>query len=134
MRYNIQVNKKGQIPKAASEAIRNELLSFANKKVTITVEKYFKQRSGQQNRYLFGVAYKLISDHTGYTIDEVHDLMAKKFIGEKEIKIGKLKVTTHETSTKLSTTDFMGYIASIQKFAAEELDVFIPDPEYNYGL
>lgn len=132
MKYNIQVNSKGMIPKAASEDIRKELLHYANKRITLTIEKYYKQRTSQQNRYLFGVAYKLISDHTGYTPDEVHDLLAKKFIGKKTIKIGSETVETHETSTKLSTTDFMAYIASVQRFAAEELDVYIPDPEYNY--
>lgn len=132
MRYNIQVNKQGQIPKAASEAIRSELLSYANKRVTITINKYFKQRTNQQNAYLWGVCYKLISEHTGYTCDEVHDLMAKKFIGEKIIKIGDVETVTHKTSVKLSTKDFMGFVASIQQFAAEQLNIYIPDPEYNY--
>lgn len=46
---------------------------------TITIEKVYRKRSNQQNRYKFGVAYKLIADGltdaTGemWTVDKVHE-------------------------------------------------------------
>jgi hypothetical protein len=46
----------------------------------ISINKFRKSRSLQQNRYMWGVVYKLIADHTGYTADEVHQLMKDRFL------------------------------------------------------
>ncbi|MBT7632044.1 MAG: hypothetical protein HN597_20450 [Desulfobacula sp.] len=80
-------------------------------------------RSDKQRRYQWGVVYKLISDHTGYTQDEVHQEMGKKFLAYE--KDGKTFV---KSTTKLSTKNMEIYLESVRRFAAMELFIYIPLP------
>ena len=132
MKYHVQINNKGQIPKKASEAIREELLMLQGKKVTITIEKYSNRRTNQQNAYYWGVVLKVLSEHTGYTLDEMHEYLKTKFLGTKKIVIAGEEIERGLTTTKLTTTDYMGFIAEIQRWASEKLDCYIPDPEEDY--
>ena len=82
-----------------------------------------KNRSGQQNRYYWGVVCKLVSDHTGYTPEESHQIMAEMFLSyEKEGK-----VFTRST-TKLRTADFEIYMEQCRRWAAMELRIYLPLP------
>ena len=62
-------------------------------------------RSHDQNSLLWGVIYKGISDTTGYTIDEVHDICRMKWLAEDN---GELKSTAG-----LTKTEFNEYIDKI---------------------
>ena len=128
MKHHLFVNKNGQIPKAASEAIRNELLLLAGKKVTIYVEKFKKKRSNEQNSFYWSVPVKMISEYTGYTNEEVHELLKSKFLGIKKIKIGGDEIERGNTTTNLTTTEYMAYIEDVQRWASETLNLYIPDP------
>jgi hypothetical protein len=128
MKYHCPINKAGMLPKQASESIKKELLLFAGKRVTITIEKYKKIRSNEQNAYYHGVIIKIISDYTGYSKEEVHELLKKEFIGKKTVKIGDREVEIGESTTKLTTTDFMGYISEIQQWCSETIGLYLPDP------
>jgi len=80
-------------------------------------------RSDKQRRYQWGVVYKIISDHTGYTQDEAHQEMGKKFLSyEKEGK------TFIKSTTKLNTLEMEIYLESVRRFAATELFCFVPNP------
>jgi hypothetical protein len=48
--------------------------------VDVVVERYSKRRSNSQNSYLWGIPYKLLSDHTGYSPDEIHEICKYKFL------------------------------------------------------
>lgn len=92
-----------------------------------------KSRSNQQNRYYWGVVCKLVSDHTGYMPEEVHQIMAEKFLSYE--KDGR--VFTRST-TKLKTAEFEDYMEKCRRWAAMELQVYIPLPNepgnYFYDL
>lgn len=100
-------------------------------------------RSIQQCRYLNGVAYKLLSDHTGYERDDISEFMCGTYWGWKQVKVPKkpgnpegvedrpMRTTTTDESGKrsvLTTTEFKDYVAFVQRFAASK-GVFIPDPD-----
>ena len=51
--------------------------------VTITLPKDYPQRSGQQSKYYWGVIVEMISQHTGYTPEEVHELLKQRFLGQE---------------------------------------------------
>ena len=121
-------NARGEIPKAARQAIQRELLAYAGKRIRIIIEKYTKKRSNEQNAYYFGVIVKMISQHTGYTDKEVHRLLAESFLGTKEVKIGDLVSKQPISTTTCSTSDFMAYMADIQQWAAENINLYLPDP------
>lgn len=91
-------------------------------------------RSDQQNRWYWGVIVESISEHTGYTPDEVHEFLKAKFIpkrlamadGNGEIKD---ELVIGGTTTRFNKLEFGEYCESIRQWAATELDINIPDPE-----
>ena len=104
------------------------------KPLRVTVEPYRKRRSDEQNRYLWGVCYPTILREggealAGWTANDLHQLFLYNHFGGEELEWGRR--TTFRplrTSSKLSTIEFSEFVASIQKFAAEQ-GVYIPDPE-----
>lgn len=91
-------------------------------------------RSMQQNNFYWGVCIQLISEHTGYTPEEVHDLAKQMFIpkhlaladGNGEVR-GEFVIGG--STRELDTKGFTEYLERLRQWAAEELDLFIPDPE-----
>lgn len=64
-----------------------------------------------------------------FGIAETHDLMKAKFLKVEKVneKTGEI-ITSIGTTTSITTTEMMDYIASIQQWAAEFLNIDIPDP------
>ena len=115
----------------------------------ITIELYKNVRSLPQNRYLWGVANKLISEATGYELEEVHEYLCGTYFGWKDKKVPKtprnpegidsvpVRTTTHDENGKrdvLKWDAFCEYVAFVQRFAAIKLHIVIPDPDKNYDL
>lgn len=86
-------------------------------------EKPKRKRSLQQNRYYWGVVCNLVSDHTGYAPEESHQIMAEMFLSYEN----KGKAFTKST-TKLKTVEFEEYMEKCRRWAAMELQVYIPLP------
>ena len=118
---------------------RNQILetikSFEGKNVLITFEKPKKKRSNNQNSYYWGIVIVLIKSalkDTGNNLNtnDVHDLLRLKFLKETiSIKEETGEVIERvRSTTELTTSQFMDYIAEIQQFAAEYFDLIIPDP------
>lgn len=110
----------------------------------VTIEPVQVERTLQQNKYLNGVAYKMIGEKTGYERDEIHEYFLGLFFGWKEKKVprkpsnpqGKESVPVRTTTTNekgkravLSTEEFWHYVEFLQRFAAEKLQLVIPDPD-----
>jgi hypothetical protein len=110
----------------------------------ITVEPVKSARSHSQNAYLWAVPYKLISEVTGYEVEEVHEYMLGRFFGWKDKKVPKtprnpsgvesvpVRTTTtdeHGKRSVLSFEAFSEYVAFIQRFGAMKLGLVIPDPD-----
>ena len=97
----------------------------------VEISEFRPTRSNQQNRYLFGVCYPtLIADAglEGWTADDVHDYCLGEHFGWERLEgLGRTRVRPIRRSSKLSTTEFMDYIASVHKLAAEH-GVYIPEP------
>lgn len=113
-------------------------LALPGKALSVKVGQFTKDRTSPQNRYLHGVAYRLLSDATGYEMDDIAEYLCMQHFGTVEkVKPGKKVVevprrtTTRDEDGKrsvLSTTDFNDYVAFVQRFGAKH-GVFIPDPE-----
>lgn len=87
-----------------------------------------KNRSLNQNSYAFGVVYKLLADHLGYTVDEIHELMKHKFLSRM------LSISEYEqynipiSTTELDTTSMEEYLRNIREWASLKLNCYIPLP------
>lgn len=103
----------------------------------ITIDKIRNKRSEYQNHALFGIAYKLLSAWTGYTKDELHTVMCKKFYGVKRKEIFGIELdepvrrtTTDENgdSDVVTTEVFSEFYDMVQREGAS-VGCVIPDPD-----
>lgn len=103
-------------------------------------------RSDQQNKFLWSVPYKLLSEFTGYEVDELHEYLLGLYFGQREKRVPRsanfpngVKLVPCRTTTTndmgqrdvLTWDAFSDYVAFIQRFGAEH-SVFIPDPDPNW--
>lgn len=114
---------KGKVIFDDRDSFDNYLLSLENMFVDIVIKKRRKDRSNQQNRYMWGVVYKLISETTGHTEDEIHDSMRAMFLMDN---LGKFPIM--RSSTSLTTAEMEEYLEKIRQWAAQELSCIIPLP------
>ena len=112
--------------------------------MVVRIEPEEKQRTKRQNRYLWGVVYKhLVDNDPGYFVNEeterllhgrgiavteiVHEFCKAQFLPPVALGIGGGMQVTKSTA-KLNRQEFNEYVESIRRWAAESLQVFIPDP------
>ncbi len=120
---------KGKVVFNNVDNFNHYLLSLESKDVEVIVRKWQKTRSNEQNAYMWGVVYQLISETTGYTPDEVHDAMRVMFLMDRSRNIPTLRSTT-----QLTTVEMENYLESIRQWAAVELSCVIPLPnEVDYA-
>lgn len=99
----------------------------------VEVKKHVKRRSNGQNAFLWGVVYPTIlekggPDLAGWTADDLHEFFLGQHFGTEEITLyGRLHERALRRSSKLSTVEFMDYVASIQRFMSER-GVYVADP------
>lgn len=109
------------------------LATMPDGEVFVRVERPRATRSLKQNAFYWGVLIQGLSEHTGYTPDEMHEFLKMKFI-PKRLAVAKGngeivdELVIGGTTTKLDTIDFTDYCAEIQRWAAEELDLVLEDP------
>jgi len=117
--------KQGKLKIHDIEKYRRELSKFdEGEEVRVEIEKWFKKRSNPQNRYYWGVVIDILSFHTGYTSEELHEALKAKFLPNRIILDEEVSSTTKE----LTTAEFEEYMRKIRTFASMELDCYIPDP------
>ena len=86
-----------------------------------------KGRTNKQNRYYWGVIVKIISDHTGFTPDEVHDILKDQFLSKYKTWDDKI-FRVHQSTTQQSTAQAEKYYSEIREWASLELKCYIPLP------
>lgn len=93
------------------------------------IKKYFPNRSNEQNRY-YRVILWILSDHTGYTDNEMHEIIKWMFLTEKiRLKWDKRKKVNIPWSTKtLKTNEFNELMSKIRHWWAQELWLYLPLP------
>ena len=86
-------------------------------------------RSNDQNAYLWGVVYAAILEHLpGWDADDVHEYCLGEWSGWETLEgFGRRRLRPVRRSSKLTTIEFMDYVAFIQRTMAEK-GIWIPDP------
>ena len=102
--------------------------------MSLTIQKYKKKRSNPQLRYYFAVPVKILSEHLGYHVDEMHDLL-KHMFNPKMIDVKGYCVEIGGSTGDLKTDEMEDYLSRIRMWASSELNVYIPLPNeagYDY--
>lgn len=130
-----KVDDDGKLILPQRNAFVKDLAVFKGKDVVITVEKKGKKRSTEQNRYYWGIVIPLVKQgliDVGYrmTTELTHDFLRDKFcIVEIVNEITGEVITTKGKTSEMSTSQMMDYFAQISQWAAEWLNIQIPEPE-----
>jgi len=103
------------------------LITLEGKRVSCEVKKFRKKRTDQQNKYYFGVIVNILSKQLGYEPEEIHLMLRERFLRIHDEKHPDFVIA--KSTTKLNTQEFNEYIEAIQRWAAQELKIYIPDPQ-----
>lgn len=124
-RATVDASGKVQMSEAVRALMHKHLLSLAGQDIALSAKRWKDKRSNQANRYYFGVVVPLLSDATGYERDEMHELLAMKFlrIQDDPITGSPRRTRTPETDSKA----FAEYVDRCIRFASE-LGVYVPAP------
>jgi hypothetical protein len=80
-----------------------------------------------QSKYLFGVVYKTIAMETGMDDEQLHELFKLKF-NPQQVTLPNGSMTVLPGSTKdFDTQEMTSFITKVKHFAAEELNIHIPE-------
>lgn len=95
----------------------------------IKIEKYSKKRSSPQNRYYYGVVLKYLSETTGFSVSEMHEVLKAKFLPyERANRANGQVVQFGRSTTELNTLQYEGFLEQVRIWAINELDCYIPLP------
>lgn len=94
-----------------------------DKPVEVVIRQHRQKRSSQASRYYFGVVVALIADHCGYERDEMHELLAMRFLRIEDDPVTGSPRRKHTPET--DTAEFSEYVDRCIQFGAE-LDVYVP--------
>lgn len=103
----------------------------------IEIKRYVKERSSDQNRALWGVAYPPIVEATGQEATDWHEYFLGEYFGWVECRMfGRRRLRPARTTTtgfngedaKLSTAEFAEFYNFIQRRAGEN-GIYVPDPD-----
>ena len=128
------VHGKLDVSPSARSALTEALLTWSDGPAMLSVERESVTRSVQANAYYWGVVVKALVDHTGYTPDEMHDLLKIQFL-PKDVALASGNGTVVAafviggSTTGLSTGEFYDYVERIRMWAFEKLDVDMPPPD-----
>ena len=102
---------------------QSHLHSLEGRRVEVSVEKFRRKRTNDQNRYYWFIL-DLISKETGQDPLSLHEAFKFRFSGKITLKG---LVIPQSTKTR-DTVEFTAYIESIRMWAREFLNMNIPDP------
>ena len=97
-------------------------------KQNIKIQKHRNKRSNQQNKYDWGVVIAYISNETGFTDEEVHELLKFKFLQTSKVSKQGSMETFIQSTTELDTLEAEEYLDKIRIWALNFLNLPIPLP------
>lgn len=143
---DVQLTYYGRVKDGAIELpgkrFREEVArAFDGKPIEVIVRRKKKNRSPEQNRYYWGLVlnilaaqFRIWSPDVAVDCSIVHEWCKDRFLPMVQdweditLDVPDGKWESRRTTTRLSTVQFMDYIALIQQWAAE-YGLYIPDPE-----
>ena len=110
-------------------ALSRAIMEYEGKRISITIQEAKKQRSNDQNAYYWGVVVPLvakgITDLGEYTPNEkAHEVLKMLFLQSTS----ELGLPNTKSSTELNTKEFNEFIEQVQIWAADFLEIDIPEP------
>ena len=99
--------------------------------ILMTVKPYKEKRSTAQNS-LYWLWLGIIGADLGNNKDEIHAVMAHKFLAPEIKEIMGEQIEIIKSTTKLNIHEFTEYLNQIEIFASGFLNIILPRPEDMY--
>jgi hypothetical protein len=137
----LSIDKEGQ-PRIQEKAMWQQWCSDHKGKKCQVIVKPLSRKSDPMRRYYFGVVvemYRTEFRKLGHNLtkDDTHEFIKTLCPSMKrEMVLPTGEIVTRWQSIadpSFSNTDFMDYLAELQQYAAENLDLIIPDPN-EFGI
>ena len=119
------INESAKSTKPLRVFFNSSFKKLAGKSVIITIAEKKKKRSIEHNAYLWAHIYKVISDHTGYPVNDLHRTYKEMYLGYEQEKVIDFKtgerVVVHVlgSTTKLTVSEFSGYVELVRSHGIE---------------
>ncbi len=137
--FNGKVKEDGQLHIYNRSQFVEAVKRLTGKQVDIIVRKKVKRRSNQQLRYYKGPVLEMITNRLnelGHRVSkEETNVFLKGMFLYKEIpdpRSGEMikvpRDLKEDSEDPVTTTDLMGFIADLQQWSSEYLDLYVPDP------
>lgn len=121
--------KNGELAIISGHALRQHLAGYQEgESLEVTVSRRRKTRSTNQNAYYFGVVLKVIADHTGHSVEELHEIFKRKFLPPRVLTYRDQQIRLPASTTDTNTLEFTEYIESIRAEAAS-MGIEVPNPD-----
>jgi len=137
MKHNGVITPQGALRIYNRPLFEEEVRAMSRDKdlaVTIEVKMKKRVRSDVQNAYYWGVVVAMIVERLrelGHDVDRdlTHEFLKGRFLYTEltDPTSGEVMKIPRKTS-ELATDEFIVYIEQVKQFAAETLDIYIPDP------
>ena len=127
------VDETGKLKLFSQSEFIEQLKAIPNTIVTLTLSKSGK-RSSMQNRYYFGGVIPIVRQGLKdmgivMSTEQTHSLLKFRFLKQEFISNDGEVIESIGSTTELSKQEFNEYIERIKQWAAEYLNIQIPDPE-----
>ena len=119
--------KNSKITFSDRARFNSDISQYEEKTIEIIVREQKKRRSLNLNAYYWSVAVKLLSEHTGYDKDDMHEILKSMFLRTR-YKLNGVWLDSTKSTTKLNNKEMIEFIDEVKRFASKELGCFIPDP------
>jgi len=110
----------------------DHMKSMEGMKISVTVDKYRKTRSNNQNRYYHGTVLTMMSEETGYTNDECHALLTHELL--KDPNSDHRLPPRIKSTSELDTKEFEDYMSKCRMYISDNLELYVPEPNEDPNL
>lgn len=122
--------KAGKLVLDSPRFLKGMVQQFADCKVNVTISPRAKRKSKEQQGYLWGVVYPYMTEHTGHTPEELHEIFKVKFLRKKRLWRGAEMVVVGSTES-LTSGEMAEFITNVVREAAD-MGIAVPDPDKLY--
>lgn len=97
----------------------------------LSIEPYRKKRTLSQLALLWvrhAEVSQAVADYTGYSAEDIHDIVKRKFLKPRIVEIGDTVVERYSTKG-LTVTEMADFMTKIEAWASSELGLILATPE-----
>ncbi|HYX08868.1 MAG TPA: hypothetical protein VE912_19195 [Bacteroidales bacterium] len=116
----------GHLPDNARTQIKFLLIDNKDRMIKLSIEEHSPNKKESLQRFYRGFYVKEISDHTGYSTFDVHNLLKKMFLGYNLVNVAGETFKVLKSTKDLKVNEWHKYLLEIRVWAGEEHQIELP--------